>query len=93
MASFPSLCGPTHPKPSQLGLGRVIVEARSSDEALHHSPSWSNSSYIAWKCVWGHCPVEKQRMVPLSTNQMGWDGMSLSSAVVAMLVKCALNFE
>ena len=24
---FPSLCAPTHPKPSQLGWGRVIVEA------------------------------------------------------------------
>lgn len=39
LAAFPSLCGPTHPKPSQLGLGRVIVEARSSDAALHHTPS------------------------------------------------------
>ena len=29
----------------------VIVEARSSDAALHHSPSWSNSPYTAWRCV------------------------------------------
>ena len=72
MAALPSLCGPTHPRPSQLGLGWVIVEARSSDPALHHSPSWSNSPYIAWRCVWGHCPVEIQMMVPLSANQMGW---------------------
>ena len=27
------------------------MEARSSDAALHHSPSWSNSPYTAWKCV------------------------------------------
>ena len=60
---------------------RVIVEARLSDEALHHSPSWSNSPYTAWRCVLGLCPVEKQMIVPLS----------LKNAVVAMLVKCALN--
>ena len=35
----------------------------------------------------GHCPVEKQMIVPLSANQMGL----LQNAVVAMLVKCALN--
>ena len=53
LATFPSLCGHTHPKPPQLGWGRVIVEARSSDAALshHHSPSWSNSPYTAWRCV------------------------------------------
>uniref|UniRef100_A0A667ZL95 Glutamate receptor n=1 Tax=Myripristis murdjan TaxID=586833 RepID=A0A667ZL95_9TELE len=33
--------------------------ARSSAAALHHSPSWSNSPYTAWRCVRGHCPVEK----------------------------------
>jgi hypothetical protein len=32
--------------------------------------------------VLGHCPVEKQTR---------WDGVSLQNAVVAMLVKCALN--
>ena len=32
--------------------------------------------------VLGHCPVEKQMIVPLSANQ---------NAVVAMLVKCVLN--
>ena len=51
LAAFPSLCSLTHAKPSQLGWGWVIVEARSSDAALHHSPSWSNSPYIAWRCV------------------------------------------
>ena len=35
--------------------------------------------------VLGHCPVEKQMIVALSANQMGWN------AGVAMLVKCALN--
>ena len=42
-AVFPSLCGPTHPTPSQLGWGQYIVEVRSSDATIHHSPSWSNS--------------------------------------------------
>ena len=27
---------------------------------------------IACRFVLGHCPVEKQIIVPLSTNQMGW---------------------
>ena len=36
--------------------------------------------------VLGHCHVEKQMIVGLSANQMGWQ-----NAVVAMLVKCALN--
>uniref|UniRef100_A0A8C8IGH4 Uncharacterized protein n=1 Tax=Oncorhynchus tshawytscha TaxID=74940 RepID=A0A8C8IGH4_ONCTS len=35
LAAFPSLC---------------IVEARSSDAALHNFPSWSNSPYTAWRC-------------------------------------------
>ena len=39
--------------------------------------------------VLGHCPAEKQMIVPLSANQMG--GVLLQNAVVAMLVKCALN--
>lgn len=33
-------------KLSQLGLGWAVVEVRSSDAALHHSPSRSNSSFI-----------------------------------------------
>ena len=51
LSTFPSLCGPTHPKPSQLGWDCVFVEARSSDAALHRSPSWSNSTHTAWWCV------------------------------------------
>ena len=51
LALLPSLCGPSHPKPSRLGLGQVTVAARSSGAALHHSPSWSNSPDTAWRCV------------------------------------------
>jgi hypothetical protein len=72
LSAFPSLCGPTHPKPSQLGWGRVIVEARSSDAVLNHCPAWSSSPYTAWRCDLGHCPVAKQIIDPLSANQMGW---------------------
>jgi hypothetical protein len=39
--------------------------------------------------VLGHCPVEKQMIVAL--DQTRWEGLSLQNAVVAMLVKCALN--
>ena len=69
---FASGCGLTHPKPFQLGLGMGIVEDRSSVAALNPSPSWSDSYYTDWSCVWGHCLVEKQIMVQLSVNQMGW---------------------
>ena len=37
--------------------------------------------------VLGHCPVEKQMIVPLSANQIGM----VQNSVVAMLGKCALN--
>ena len=37
LAAFASLCSPTHLIPSQLDLVWVIVEASSSDAALHHS--------------------------------------------------------
>ena len=47
------------------------MEAMSSDAALHHSHSWSNSLTQPGG-VLGHCPVEKQIIVPLSGNQMGW---------------------
>ena len=70
-AAFPSLCGPTHPKPSQLGWGRVIVEARSSDAALI-TIFLGQIALTQPGGVLGHCPVEKQMIVPLSTNQMGW---------------------
>jgi hypothetical protein len=88
LSAFPSLCGPTHPKSSQLGWGRVIVEARTSDAALHHFPSWSNSPYTAWRCVLSHCPVEKQ----MSLTKPRWDGVLLQNVVVAMLAM-SLEFE
>lgn len=40
LSAFPSLCIPTHAKPSQLDSAWVIVEARSCDATLHHSPAW-----------------------------------------------------
>ena len=39
--------------------------------------------------VLGHCPVEKQMIILLNATR--WDGVSLQNAVVAILVKCALN--
>jgi hypothetical protein len=39
--------------------------------------------------VLGHCPFENQMTVPLSAHQMF--NVSLHNAVVAVLVKCALN--
>ena len=39
--------------------------------------------------VLGHCPVEKQTIVPLSANQMGW--RIAAECFGAMVVKCALN--
>ena len=38
--------------------------------------------------VLGHCPVEKQMI-----RQTRWDGVLLQNAVVAILVKCALNYK
>ena len=37
--------------------------------------------------VLGHCHVEKQMIVPLRANQIGWR----IDAVVAILVQCLLN--
>jgi hypothetical protein len=39
--------------------------------------------------VLGRCPVKKQMIVPLNARQMG--RRNATDAVVAMLVKCALN--
>jgi hypothetical protein len=47
----------------------MFINETSSDAALHHSP-WSSSPYTVWRCVLGHCPVEKQMIVPLRENQM-----------------------
>jgi hypothetical protein len=78
VAAFPSLCGPTHPNPSQLGGGWVIVEARSSDAAHHHSPSW-RIALTHPGGVLGHCPVEKRNDSPTKHKPD-----SLQNAVVAI---------
>ena len=58
---------------------RISIGLRSGDCggqviwcSIHYSSSWSNSPYIAWRCVLDHCPVEKQMTFPRSANQMGW---------------------
>ena len=47
------------------------MEARSSDAALHHSPL-GEIALTQPGGMLGHCPVEKQMIVPLSANKMGW---------------------
>lgn len=47
----------------QLDSGLLIAEVRSSEAALHHFASGTNSSYITWRCVWAPCPVGKQMMI------------------------------
>ena len=71
---------------SQLGWSQVNVESRSSDAALDHSPSWSNSPYTAWMCVGSSCWITND-----SPTKCKWNGVLLQNAVVAMMVKCALN--
>ena len=41
--------------------------------------------------VLGHCPVEKQMIVPLKANQM--ELCIVQNAVEAIMVKCALNSQ
>lgn len=60
LAALPSLCGSS--QTVSVRFRSVIVEARSSDAALHHPPSRSDSPYTASWWVWGHCPVEKQQL-------------------------------
>ena len=69
--AFPSLCGPTHPKPGHrmqqsiaLLLGQLALTQPGG--------------------VFAHCQVEKQMIVPLSPNQMGW-------RIAAMLIKFVFN--
>jgi hypothetical protein len=79
---FPSLCGTTHPKPSQLGCGRVIVETSSSDAALSFLVEYPlHSLEMCWVIV---------LLKNDSPTKPRPDGM-LQNAVVAMLVKYALN--
>ena len=67
LAAFPSLCSPTHPTPSQLGLWRPGHLMQQSITLLlgQIAPTQPGG-------VLGHCPVEKQMIVPLSANQTGW---------------------
>ena len=58
LAAFSSLWSPTHPRPSHLGWGWVIVEARSSDAAFHHS-LLGQIALTQPGGVLGLCPVEK----------------------------------
>ena len=46
------------------------MEARSSDAAL--TLLLGQIALTQPEGVLGHCPVEKQMIVPLSANQMGW---------------------
>ena len=48
------------------------MEARSSDAALHHSPFLDQIALTLPGGVLSHCLVEKQMIVGLSTNLMGW---------------------
>ena len=70
LAAFPSLCGPTHPKPSQLGEVRWLWKP---GHLMQHSIALLGQIALteAWRCILGRCPVEKQMIVPLSTYQMG----------------------
>lgn len=48
----------------------VIAEATLSEAALHQRDSWSNLSYRALMCVWGHCSFNKKKKKVLSADQM-----------------------
>ena len=49
-----------------------ITIMQSTKKSMTVFYTWSDNQYKAWQCVWGHCPVEKQMVVQLSANQMGW---------------------
>ena len=67
LAAFPSLCGPTPPKPSQLGWGGVIVEARSSDAALHcPGKSYTGTLKVNLKWILVNCQCARE----FPTNSM-----------------------
>ena len=65
LAAFPSLCGPTHRKPSQLCRPGHLMQ---------HSITVLLGQIVLTQPggVLCHCPVGKQKTVPLSANQMGW---------------------
>ena len=50
----------------------MIVEARSSDASDSITLLFGQIAFTQPGGVLGHCPVENQTIVPLSTNQLGW---------------------
>ena len=68
LAAFPSLCGPTHPKPIEFRwLWRL-------GHLMQHSITFLLCQNVLKQPGGGlgHCPVEIQMIVPISANQMGW---------------------
>ena len=47
------------------------MQVRSSDATLHLSVLLGQIALTQPGDVLGHCPIEKQMIVPISTNQMG----------------------
>ena len=68
LAPFPSLCGPTH-----LNFVDVRWLCRPG-HLMQRSITLllGQIAHTAYRCVLGRCPVEKQVIVPLIANQMGW---------------------
>lgn len=84
-------CQSTHPKPSQVGLGWVILDAALSSLITLITLLLGQIPCTTWRCVLGYCPGQRQMMIPLSQTRR--DGLSLQNAMVAMQVQCALNVE
>ena len=72
LAAFPSICGSTHHKLSQFGC--VCGGLWKPGHLMQHSITLLLGKIARTQPggVLGHCPVEKQMIVPLSPNQMGW---------------------
>ena len=70
LTAFPSLCSPTHPKPS---IVLRLVDWRPG-HLMQHSITLLLGQIVLTQPggVLGHCPAEKQMIVPLSANQLGW---------------------
>ena len=70
----------------------VIVESKSSEAALHHSIFLGQITFKKPVGVFGVVVQLKKKLLS-HVAQTRWDGMSMQNSVIAMLVKCALNFE